>query len=151
MSATMDPDLLKLVQQHVNTLDTEVDQLTFEVQEDRQRVLQALKDISTRLGELETRGMNMQLEQEVMKQKQSSLSKTVEALHTEMDTRFVGMQLEQDIMKQEQSSLSKNMDTLITLQTDMGTTQVQLKNLQCQQEDVQQRVAHVEEQLNRGM
>ena len=62
MNATMDPDLLKLVQQHLNTLKTEVKQLTIELQEDREQVSQPLKDISTRVGELETRVMNMQLE-----------------------------------------------------------------------------------------
>ena len=32
----MDPDLLKLVQHHVNSLKTDVEQLTFEVQEDKE-------------------------------------------------------------------------------------------------------------------
>ncbi len=106
MNTTMDPDLLKLVQQHVNTLKTEVEQLRFEVQEDRDRVLRAVMDISTRLEELEE--------------------------------RVVSVQLEQEVMKQEQSSQTKKMDCF---QTDMDTTHVQLK-------DVQQRVAHVEEQLS---
>ncbi|KAJ7375992.1 hypothetical protein OS493_037544 [Desmophyllum pertusum] len=55
MNPTVDPDLLTLVQQHVNTLRTDVDQLTFEVQEDRERVSRALNDISTSLDELEAR------------------------------------------------------------------------------------------------
>ena len=43
-------------------------------------------------------------------------------------------------MEQGQSSLSKKMDT----------TQVQVKILESQQENVQRRAVHVEEQLNRG-
>ena len=99
MNATVDPDLLTLVQQHVNTLKTDVEQLTFEVQEDKERVSQALKDISTRVATVEH---------------------------------------EQAVMKIESSSLSRKMDS----------TQVQLKSLKSQQEDMQQRVAHVEEKLN---
>ncbi|KAJ7376002.1 hypothetical protein OS493_037554 [Desmophyllum pertusum] len=61
---------------HVNTLRTDVDQLTFEVQEDRERVTLALNDISTSLEELEIRMESMQCEQEVMKQEQSFLCQT---------------------------------------------------------------------------
>ncbi|KAJ7375990.1 hypothetical protein OS493_037542 [Desmophyllum pertusum] len=113
MNATMDPDLLKLVQHNVNTLRTDVDQLTFEVQEDRERVSRALNDMSTSLDELEARIASMQCEQEVMKQEHSSLSNKVDAL-----------------------------------QTDMETEQEDVKLLKSQQEDVQQRVAHVEDQLS---
>ena len=42
MNTTVDRDLLKLVQQHVNALETDVEQLTFEVQEERKRVSQVL-------------------------------------------------------------------------------------------------------------
>ncbi len=94
---------------------------------------------------MDTSVVSVRSEQEVIKQEQSSLSNKVDALQTEMDTSVVSMQCEQDIMKQEQSSLTKKVDTL---QTDHDTTQVQLKSLQSQQEDVQQRVAHVEEQLS---
>ena len=63
MNATMDPDLLNLVQQHVNTLKTDVEQLTFEVQEDKERVSKALKNISTSLEEQEVRIANVEREQ----------------------------------------------------------------------------------------
>ena len=110
MNPTVDPVLLKLVQQHVNVLKTDVDQMTLELKEDKERVLQALEDISMSLEELEA--------------------------------RVTSVQHEQEVMKQEQSSLSNKMDSLET------STQVQLKSLKCQQEDVQQRVANVEEKLN---
>ena len=110
MNATVDRDLLKLVQQHVNTLKRNVDQMTFDVQEDRERVSQALNDISTRLEELEARVASLGREQEVIKLEQSSLSKKVDILET--------------------------------------STQVQFVSLKSQHEDVQQRVAHVEERLN---
>jgi len=110
MNATVDRDLVKLVQQHVNTLKRNVEQLTFEVQEDKERVSQALKDISTSLEELEA--------------------------------RVASLGREQKVIKLEQSALSEKMDTLEI------STQVQLKSIKSQQEDVQQRVAHVEEKLN---
>ncbi|KAJ7374487.1 hypothetical protein OS493_004824 [Desmophyllum pertusum] len=94
MNPTVDPDLLKLVQQHVNTLRTDVDQLTFEVQEDRERVSLALDELEARLCEnmasmqceQEARMASMQCEQEVMKQEQSSLSNKVDTLQTDVET-----------------------------------------------------------------
>ena len=145
MNATVDPDLLKLVQQHVNTLKTDVEVLTFEVQEDKERVSHALKDISTSLEELEARVVSVQREQEVMKRKQSdadarvssveheqevvkqvqsSLSKRVDSLQSSVDTRVANVEHEQEVMKEEQSSLSDKM------------------------KDVQQRVAGVEDKLS---
>lgn len=118
MNATVDPDLLKLVQQHVNTVETDVEQLTFEVQEDKERVSQALKDMSTSLAELEARIVSVEREQEVMKQKQGSLSKTVDFLQSDV------------VMKQEQTLLSNKLDSLCS---DV--------------EDVQQRVELVEDKL----
>ena len=152
MNATMDPDLLKFVQQHVNTLETDVVQLTFEVEEDKERVSQALKDISTKLEELEARVVTLEHEHKVMKQAQGEMDTRVvtverkqevmEQEQSEMDSGLVTVECEQKLMKQEQRFLTKKMDTL---QID---TQVQLKSLQSQQENVHQRVAHVEEQRN---
>ena len=119
MNATVDPDLLKLVQQHVNTLKTDVEELTFEVQEDKERVSQALKDMSTSLAELDARIESVEREQEVMKQKQGSLSKIVDFLQSDV------------VMKQEQSLLSNKLDSLCS---DL--------------EDVQQRVELVEDKLS---
>ena len=96
MNATMDPDLLKLVQQHVNTLKTDVEHLTFEVQEDRERVLQALKDISTRLEELEERVASVHREQEIMKREQSSLTKKVDSLQIDTQMQLESLQSQQE-------------------------------------------------------
>ena len=81
MNATVDPDLLKLIQRHVHTLRTDVEQLTFEVQKDKERVSKALNNISISLEELEERVASVQREQEVMKQKQSALSNEMEDVH----------------------------------------------------------------------
>ncbi|KAJ7375996.1 hypothetical protein OS493_037548 [Desmophyllum pertusum] len=157
MNPTVDPDLLKLVQQHVNTLRTDVDQLTFEVQEDRERVSRALNVISTSLGELEARIASVQCE----------LEARMASMQCEQEARMANVQCEQEVIKQEQSYLSNKVDTL---QTDVETRQEDVnlliksqqedvnlliksqqedvKLLKSQQEDVQQRVAHVEDQLS---
>ena len=88
MNATMDRDLLNLVQQHVNTLKSNVDQMTFEEQEDRERVSQALKDISTRLEELEARVASLGREQKFIKLEQSSLSKKMVTLEEKVNSAF---------------------------------------------------------------
>ena len=71
MNVTMDPDLLKLVQQHVHDLMRDVEKLTFEVQEDRERVSLALSAVSSNLEEMETRLDRMQVEQEAIKRDHS--------------------------------------------------------------------------------
>ena len=76
MNATMDPDLLKLVQQHVHDLMTDVEKLTFEVQEDRERFSLAL---ASNLEEMETRLDRMQVEQEAIKR---DLSQKIECVET---------------------------------------------------------------------
>ena len=106
MNATVDPDLLRLVQHHVIALSNDVEALAFEVKEDRHRVLKALREIFTKLEKLEKRVTSVECEQEVIKENQSSLSNKVDALHTS------------------------------------------LKGIESQQEDVQRRVAHVEDQLS---
>ena len=106
MNATVDPDLLRLVQHHVIALSNDVEALAFEVKEDRHRVLKALREIFTKLEKLEKRVTSVECEQEVIKENQSSLSNKVDALHTS------------------------------------------LKGIKSQQEDVQRRVAHVEDQLS---
>ena len=85
MNATMDPNLLKLVQQHVNALKTDVDQLTFEVQEDRKRISQALTEMSTSLEQLEATVVIVQRKQEVMKEEKTLLSSKVDALRVNVE------------------------------------------------------------------
>ena len=81
----MDPNLLKLVQQHVNALKTDVDQLTFEVQEDRKRISQALTEMSTSLEQLEASVVIVQHKQEVMKEEKTLLSSKVDALRVNVE------------------------------------------------------------------
>ena len=79
MNATVDPDLVKLVHQHVNALVEDVEALAFEVNENREKVLMALKGISTKLEELENRIACVECEQEVITNK-------VDTLHADLET-----------------------------------------------------------------
>ncbi|KAL9974418.1 hypothetical protein ACROYT_G011445 [Oculina patagonica] len=92
MNATVDPDLLKLVQQHVNTLKTEVAQSKFEVEGLREQVIQVLANIFICLEALKARVDSMQCEQDIMKQEQSLLSKKMDTLQTDHDTAQVQFQ-----------------------------------------------------------
>ena len=114
MNPTVDPDLLKLVQQHVNVLKTDVDQMTLELKEDKERVLQALEDISTSLEELEARVASVQQEQEVMKQEQSSLSNKMDNLETDMDRTQVqlkSLKCQQEDMQQQFANMEEKMNS----------------------------------------
>ena len=71
MNATMDPDLLNLAQQHVHDLMTDVEKLTFEVKEDRERFLSNLEEVETRLD-------RTQVEQEAIKRDLSQKIECVE-------------------------------------------------------------------------
>ena len=46
MSASLDPALLQMVQQHVNKLIADVDKMMFEVDCDRETVTNALQDVA---------------------------------------------------------------------------------------------------------
>ena len=55
MSASLDPALLQMVQQHVNKLIADVDKMMFEVDCDRETVTNALQDVAAEVTELEKR------------------------------------------------------------------------------------------------
>ena len=53
MSATIDPELLKLVRQHVSLLSTDVEKMKFEHQKEMNNVRLMCKNIERNLQELE--------------------------------------------------------------------------------------------------
>ena len=55
MNASLDPALLRMVQQHVNRLIADVDKMVFEVVCDRETVTNALQDVAADVKELEKR------------------------------------------------------------------------------------------------
>ena len=73
MNATIDPDLVKMVQQDVNALKNDVDKLTFEQEVNRENVKKALQDAVRDLEELHDRVTLVDHEQEVIKQNQRTL------------------------------------------------------------------------------
>ena len=86
MNATIDSDLVKTVQQHVNVLKNDIDKMAFEEEVNRENVKRALHESQLALEELRERVAIVEKEQEIIKQ-------------------------EQEVIKQDQSSLCGKVDT----------------------------------------
>ncbi|XP_078364809.1 uncharacterized protein LOC144649228 [Oculina patagonica] len=168
MNATIDPNLVKTVQQDVDALKNDVDKLTFEEEENRENLRKALQDAVTDLEELQNRVSVVEHEQEVFKQDQRSLCETIKTtqgqirglkseqedlqqgfhhLGEHLDTRLATVEEEQDVIKQEQQVIKQDHNELCD---KVNTTQGQISVLQSDQEDVQQRVCYLEDQQNRN-
>ena len=88
MNAPVDPALLQLVQHHVSALKTDVDNMSFEKEDDRKEVKKALQDVNARLDELEKRVSILEIERCTMGENMKSLKSDVDDLqqrvvHTE--------------------------------------------------------------------
>ena len=70
MNATIDPDLVKTVQQDMNALKNDVDKMAFEEDVNRENVKEALHDSQLVLEELRERVAIVEHEQEVIRQEQ---------------------------------------------------------------------------------
>ena len=118
MNATIDPDLVKTVQQDVNALKNDVDKMAFEEEVNRENVKKALHDSLLVLEELKERVAIVEHEQEVIKQEHEVIKQ------------------EQEVIKQDQSSLGGK----------VNTARDQISELKSEQEDVQRRVTCLEDQ-----
>ena len=118
MNATIDPDLVKTVQQDVNALKNDIDKMAFEEEVNRENVKKALHESQLALEELRKRVAIVEKEQEIIKQEQEVIKQ------------------EQEVIKQDQSSLCGKVDT----------AQDQISELKSEQEDMQQRVTCLEDQ-----
>ena len=74
MTATIDPDLVKAVQQDLIALKNDVNNLTSKVDDDEQKLQRALQDAVIALEELARRVSQIEEDQQVMKQSQYSLT-----------------------------------------------------------------------------
>lgn len=73
MHATIDPDLVKTVQQDVNALKNDIDKMAFEEEVNRENIKKALHDSALVLEELRERVAMVEHEEEFIKQDQRSL------------------------------------------------------------------------------
>ena len=73
MNAPVDPPLLHLVRQHVNALKTDVDRMTFEVEDNRKEVKKALQDVKAHLDELGKRVSLVELGVKRLQNEQSAM------------------------------------------------------------------------------
>ena len=74
MNATIDPDLVKAVQQDLIALKNGVDKFASKVNDDEQKLQRALQDAVTAFEELARRVSQIEEDQQVMKQSQYSLT-----------------------------------------------------------------------------
>ena len=74
MTASIDPDLVKAVQQDLIALKNGVNNLTSKVDDDEQKLQRALQDAVIALEELARRVSQIEEDQQVMKQSQYSLT-----------------------------------------------------------------------------
>ena len=80
MNTPVDPALLQLVQQHLNTLETDVDNLAFEVEDDRKKVKEALQ-LQTRVSKLEQGVKRLQDDQSALDGRFKSLKSDQEGIN----------------------------------------------------------------------
>ena len=102
MITTMDPALLQLVQQHVHTLNTDVDKLAFEMENDRETVKKALQDVQADLEELEKRVSRVEQGVKQLRDEQSA-----------MDGRFQSLKSDQEDMQQRVTKVEEQLGSAI--------------------------------------
>ena len=86
MNATIDPDLVKTVQQDVNALKNDIDKMAFEEEVNRENVKKALHDYQLVLEELRERVATVEHEQEVIRQEQEVIRQDQSSLCGKVNT-----------------------------------------------------------------
>ena len=90
MSATVDPELLELVQEHVNQLSTDVNKMKFENQEEISNLWLVVKNIHEKLQvEHEKRFEKLERAQDVLQTNQDDLHHEIDAVHQEQSSTAV--------------------------------------------------------------
>lgn len=88
MNATVDPDLVKAVQQHAIALKNDVDTLAFEKEELRQQCQSAILNIITAVEELGKRVSSLELEQREQRSRQEDVERRVTCLEGPSSTQI---------------------------------------------------------------
>ena len=138
MNATVDPDLVKAVQQDFVALKNDFDKLAFEKEEERQQLQTALLCI-TAVEKLDRRVSKIEEDQQLMEDDQRSLTAQVFQLGETLDTRLSLVEQEQVIIKENQNILCERFDT----------TQDQISKLQSDQEDMERHITYLGDQNSR--
>ncbi|XP_028407378.1 uncharacterized protein LOC114530010 isoform X2 [Dendronephthya gigantea] len=120
MNASIDSELVKLMQEHVTKLSSHVNKMAFESQEELCNLKEILENTDENLQNCEKRVKNMELTQDTMQDELSSTIDQVEQLKTN-----------QEVLQEEQSSISARVDLH-----------------QAGHEAIQQRVTKIEGQQN---
>ncbi|KAL9974610.1 hypothetical protein ACROYT_G011667 [Oculina patagonica] len=125
MSATIDPDLVKTVQQDVSALKNDVDKLIFEEEVNRENLKEALQDVATVLEELQKRVSVIEHEHEVIKQEQEVFKQEQEVFKQEQEV----FKQEQEVLQQDQSTLCEKMKTTEGHISELKSEQKRVRDL----------------------
>ena len=105
MSATVDPELLELVQEHVNQLSTDVNKMKFENQGEINNLWLVVKNIHEKLQvEHEKRFEKLERAQDVLQTNQDDLHDEIDAAHQQQSSTAVKVDRLQRVMELESHS-----------------------------------------------
>ena len=147
MNATVDPDLVKTVEQHLISLKNDVDKQAFEKEEERQQLQTALLFIITAVEEVKSRVSKVEEDQRSLtaavkitqtqigelESQQEDVNAQVFRLGETLDTRVSVVEQEQLTIKENQNALCERFDS----------TQDQISKLQSDQEDMERHIAYL--------
>ncbi len=134
MNATIDSELVKVVQEHVCKLSNEVEKMAFENQEERNDVKISLDNIQLYLRGFEKRVENVEQKVDTLQHQHRSTSVQLDDLQQQQSSTTA--KLDQQAINQE------------VLHQEHASTTVKMDHLSRSHEAVQQRVAELESQGN---
>ncbi|XP_028414763.1 LOW QUALITY PROTEIN: uncharacterized protein LOC114537853 [Dendronephthya gigantea] len=141
MNASIDSELVKVMQEHVTKLSSDVNKMAFESQEELCNLKEILENTHENLQNCEKRVKNMELTQDTMKQELSYTAANVSQLKTE-----------QEVLQQELSSTIDKVDQLTidqeVLQEEQSFISARVEMHQVRHEAIQQRVTKLEGRQN---
>ena len=153
MNATVDPDLVKTVEQHLISLKNDVDKQAFEKEEERQQLQTALLFIITAVEEVKSRVSKVEEDQRSLtaavkitqtqigelESQQEDVNVQVFRLGETLDTRVSVVEQEQLTIKENQNALCERFDS----------TQYQISKLQSDQEEMERHITYLGDQSSR--
>ena len=141
VNATVDSELVKVMQEHVTKLSSDVNKMAFESQGEMQNLKEMLENTREYLQNCKKRFENIEHAQNIMQQELSSTAANVDILKTE-----------QEILQEELSTTSDKVEQLKTnqeaLQQRQSSSSARIDILQARHEAVQKRVTKLEGRPN---
>jgi chromosome segregation ATPase len=157
MNATIDSELVKVVQEHVCKLSNEVEKMAFKNEKERNDLKICLEKFQSHLQALEKRVEKVEHEYDTLQHEQRSTSVKVDQLATKLDDLANNQEVRQQEhgstavkLEQEQGFIAVKVNQLTSdqevLHQEMASTGVRMDHVERSQEAVEQRVTELESQ-----